>query len=127
MSPAHHHALFFDSCIERNILQIIFNHQIAGRGAKLPNVNGIADPPERRNSARGQRRAKTILGPPSDQPRFRDSALETEHVESDENQLAGNRPLNRYSIYAGRFTVTDYFDDNAYTHDPAAPSSRRGA
>ena len=26
--------------------------------------------------------------------------------------------MTRYSIYAGRFTVTDYFDDNNYTHDP---------
>ena len=24
----------------------------------------------------------------------------------------------RYTIYAGRFTVTDYFDNNTYTHDP---------
>jgi hypothetical protein len=43
---------------------------------------------------------------------------EKEHQESDENQLAGDRPVNRYSIYAGRFTITDYFDDNNYTHDP---------
>ena len=26
--------------------------------------------------------------------------------------------MTRYSIYAGRFTVTDFFDDNAYSHDP---------
>jgi high affinity Mn2+ porin len=26
--------------------------------------------------------------------------------------------VTRYSIYAGRFTITDYFDDNNYTHDP---------
>ena len=26
--------------------------------------------------------------------------------------------MTRYSIYAGRFTVTDYFDNNEYTHDP---------
>ncbi len=26
--------------------------------------------------------------------------------------------MTRYSIYAGRFTLTDFFDDNAYTHDP---------
>ncbi len=41
-----------------------------------------------------------------------------EFVERDENQLAGDRPLNRYSITAGRFTLTDFFDDNCYTHDP---------
>jgi high affinity Mn2+ porin len=41
-----------------------------------------------------------------------------EQVESDENQLAGSRPMNRYSIVAGRFTLTDYFDNNRYSHDP---------
>jgi len=41
-----------------------------------------------------------------------------EKVESDANQLAGERPVTRYSIYAGRFSLTDYFDNNEYTHDP---------
>jgi len=37
---------------------------------------------------------------------------------SDANQLAGSRPATRYSITIGRFTVTDFFDNNRYTHDP---------
>ena len=36
---------------------------------------------------------------------------------SSENQLAGSRPMTRYSISVGRFTVTDFFDNNRYTHD----------
>ena len=40
------------------------------------------------------------------------------HFESDENQLAGDRPVRRYTITAGRFTLTDFFDDNRYSHDP---------
>lgn len=43
---------------------------------------------------------------------------ETEAVESDENQLAGTRPLRRYTVIVGRFTVTDFFDNNRYSHDP---------
>ena len=43
---------------------------------------------------------------------------EMENVESDQDQLGGPRPVTRYSIYAGRFTVTDFFDDNAHSHDP---------
>jgi hypothetical protein len=43
---------------------------------------------------------------------------EREAVESDETHLGGSRPMTRYSIYAGRFTVSDYFDDNSYSHDP---------
>ncbi len=41
-----------------------------------------------------------------------------ENFESDANQLAGSRPMNRYTIVAGRFTLTDFFDDNRYSHDP---------
>ena len=43
---------------------------------------------------------------------------ERESDESDDNQLAGSRPMTRYTIYAGRFSVTDFFDDNRYSHDP---------
>jgi high affinity Mn2+ porin len=43
---------------------------------------------------------------------------ERETAESAENQLAGSRPMKRYSITVGRFTVTDFFDDNHYSHDP---------
>jgi len=43
---------------------------------------------------------------------------ERESFESDENQLAGTRPMVRYTIYAGRFSVTDFFDNNRYSHDP---------
>jgi len=41
-----------------------------------------------------------------------------ESVEDDENQIAGFRPERRYSITAGRFTLTDFFDGNKYSHDP---------
>ena len=43
---------------------------------------------------------------------------EKEAVASDENQLGGTRPATRLSITAGRFSATDYFDDNRYSHDP---------
>jgi high affinity Mn2+ porin len=41
-----------------------------------------------------------------------------EATESGANQLAGSRPMTRYSVTVGRFTVTDFFDNNKYTHDP---------
>ncbi len=43
---------------------------------------------------------------------------ETESFTDDANQLAGTRPMTRYTITAGRFTVTDFFDGNNYSHDP---------
>ena len=43
---------------------------------------------------------------------------ERQKVDSDANQLGGSRPMKRYSISIGRFTLTDFFDDNRYSHDP---------
>ena len=43
---------------------------------------------------------------------------ETEAIEDDQNQLGGRRAVRRFSITAGKFGVTDFFDDNAYSHDP---------
>src|ERR1700682_977436 len=43
---------------------------------------------------------------------------ERETVSAGETQLAGTRPMTRYSVTVGRFTVTDFFDNNRYTHDP---------
>jgi high affinity Mn2+ porin len=43
---------------------------------------------------------------------------EREVLPSEANQLAGSRPMTRYSVTLGRFTVTDFFDNNRYTHDP---------
>lgn len=43
---------------------------------------------------------------------------ERESFESQPNQLAGTRPMTRYSVTLGRFTVTDFFDNNRYSHEP---------
>lgn len=43
---------------------------------------------------------------------------ETEAVEDEANQLGGRRPVCRFTISLGRFGVTDYFDDNIYSHEP---------
>lgn len=43
---------------------------------------------------------------------------EKECIEGAAHQLAGARSMTRYTLIAGRFTVTDFFDNNRYTHDP---------
>jgi high affinity Mn2+ porin len=96
--------------------QLYFDPEIAG-GKGFSNVDGIADAPN------GEIPRVTVATPKPYLARLYISqdfgfGSEKEHVESDENQLAGNRPLTRYSIYAGRYTVTDFFDNNAYTNDP---------
>ena len=107
--------LFFDVRLEENT-QFIFDPEIAG-GKGFSNVDGIADPPNGEIPRVASATPKPYLARLLISHDFGFGA-ETEHVESDENQLAGDRPMTRYSIYAGRFTVTDYFDNNAYTHDP---------
>ena len=45
---------------------------------------------------------------------------EQEAVEDGPNQLAGKRDIDRITLTVGRFAVGDYFDNNAYAHDPRA-------
>ena len=109
--------LFFGLRLTPNT-EFYFDPEIAG-GRGFSGVNGLA------NSSNGELPRVASATPKPYIARLyvtHDFALggdtETEAVESDENQLAGKRPVNRYTITAGRFTVTDFFDDNKYTHDP---------
>lgn len=43
---------------------------------------------------------------------------QTEHRGGDQNQLANNIPSSRITISIGKFSLADFFDDNAYSHDP---------
>jgi high affinity Mn2+ porin len=95
---------------------LIFDPEIAG-GKGLSGVNGLA------NSSNGELPRVASATPKPYVARLYLShdfgfGSEKESIESDENQLAGERPMNRYTISAGRFTVTDFFDDNKYSHDP---------
>jgi high affinity Mn2+ porin len=95
---------------------LVFDPEIAG-GRGFSGVDGLA------NSSNGELPRVASAEPKPYIARLyvaHDFALgsETESVESDENQLAGTRPVRRYTITAGRFTLTDFFDDNKYTHDP---------
>lgn len=41
-----------------------------------------------------------------------------EYIEGEANQLAGSLDKNRLVISYGRISTLDFFDDNAYSHDP---------
>ena len=110
------HHLFFAFRPEQNTL-FIFDPEIAG-GRGFSGVNGSGELLEWRTAARRHRPRPSLTWPGSTSRTISDSAARKETVESDENQLAGERPMNRYTITAGRFTLTDFFDDNRYSHDP---------
>jgi high affinity Mn2+ porin len=43
---------------------------------------------------------------------------EQEQLEADDLQLADKVDISRFTLQVGRFAVTDWFDNNAYAHDP---------
>jgi high affinity Mn2+ porin len=46
------------------------------------------------------------------------SGHETEWQEGDQNQIAKDVAVSRVTLIAGRFSLNDFFDQNAYSHDP---------
>ena len=107
--------LFSATRLEQNTV-FVFNPEIAG-GRGFSGVNGLANQPNGELPRVGQASPTPYIARLYLQHDF-GFGSEKEHVDRDENTLAGERPMNRYSVYAGRFTITDFFDDNAYTHDP---------
>jgi len=45
---------------------------------------------------------------------------EQEDVADGPNQLQGKRDIDRVTLVVGRFAIGDFFDNNAYAHDPRA-------
>ena len=41
-----------------------------------------------------------------------------EMVEAGQNQLGGPVPARRFTLITGKFALTDFFDNNRYSHDP---------
>jgi high affinity Mn2+ porin len=108
-------SLFFGLRLEKNTV-LYFDPEIAG-GRGFSGVDGLA------NSSNGELPRVASATPKPYVARLyvsHDFALgnEMESFESEENQLAGKRPVNRYTVTAGRFTLTDFFDNNRYSHDP---------
>ena len=107
--------LFLGLRVNRNTT-LYFDPEIAG-GRGFSGVAGLA------NSSNGELPRVASATPKPYLARLylsHDFALggEGETVGSAANQLAGSRPVKRYTITAGRFTLTDFFDNNRYSHDP---------
>jgi high affinity Mn2+ porin len=96
--------------------QVHFDPEIAG-GNGFSRVTGIANFPNGEIPRVGSAAPKPYLARLYITQDF-GFGTERESFESEENQLAGTRPMTRYSISIGRFTVTDFFDNNRYSHDP---------
>ncbi len=107
--------VFLGLRLEHNTV-LYFNPEIAG-GRGFSGVDGLA------NSSNGELPRVASATPKPYVARLylsHDFALgsDTESFESEGNQLGGSRPVKRYTVTAGRFTLTDFFDNNRYSHDP---------
>src|SRR5438445_4482221 len=96
--------------------QIYIDPEIAG-GRGFSGVDGIANSPNGELPRVASATPKPYLARAYFTQDF-GFGSKRENFASDENQLAGSRPMTRYSVTVGRFTVTDFFDRNRYTHDP---------
>src|SRR5579864_1976069 len=96
--------------------QIYVDPELAG-GRGFSGVNGIANAPNGELPRVASATPKPYLARLYISHDF-GFGQEKEHFESDENQLSGERPMTRYTIVAGRFSLEDFFDVNRYTHDP---------
>ncbi|HEV2200014.1 MAG TPA: carbohydrate porin [Bryobacteraceae bacterium] len=96
--------------------QLYFDPEIAG-GRGFSGVDGLANSPNGELPRVASATPKPYIARAYVMQDF-GFGDERESFTSDENQLAGSRPTTRYTVIAGRFTVTDFFDNNAYSHDP---------
>jgi high affinity Mn2+ porin len=101
--------------IARNT-QFYFNPELAG-GRGFSGTNGVANFPNGEITRVASATPKPYLARAYLTQDF-GFGDEQEKFSSEPNQLAGTRPMKRYSVTVGRFTVTDFFDNNRYSHDP---------
>ncbi len=107
--------LFFGLRLTKNT-QLYFDPEIAG-GKGFSGVNGLANPSNGELPRVATATPKPYIARLYIQRDF-GFGSGTESVESDANQLSGTRPTTRYTVVAGRFSLTDFFDNNRYSHDP---------
>jgi len=107
--------LFLGLRLDRDT-QLYVDPEVAG-GRGFSGVNGIANAPNGELPRVASAAPKPYLARAYITHDF-GFGPEREDFTSEANQLAGSRPATRYSVTVGRFTVTDFFDNNRYTHDP---------
>jgi high affinity Mn2+ porin len=93
-----------------------FDPEIAG-GEGFSGVQGIASFPNGEIPRVGSPEPEPYVARAYYQQVF-DLGGEKQRVESDQNQLAGYQDAKRITVWLGKFSATDFFDNNTYGHDP---------
>ena len=107
--------LFLGARLWKNA-SIYVNPELAG-GSGLSKVLGLADATNGETFRVGSTAPKIYLARAYVQQLF--ALSQTNKVqESDQNQLAGEIPESYISLTAGKVCLSDFFDQNSYSHDP---------
>ncbi|MGI4749046.1 MAG: carbohydrate porin [Janthinobacterium lividum] len=93
-----------------------FNPEMSG-GAGFSQTLGVAGFPNGETFRVGSAEPKIYIARAYLTQRF-SWGNEQDTIEDDKNQLAGTRSTHYFSITAGKFGMADYFDGNAFSHDP---------
>ena len=92
------------------------NPEMAG-GSGLSKVLGVADATNGETFRVGSTAPKIYLARAFIKQLFSLSEAK-QWEETDQNQLAGEVPESYLSVIAGKICLSDYFDQNSYSHDP---------
>lgn len=96
--------------------KVFFNPELAG-GAGFSQTLGVAGFPNGEIFRVGSSEPKIYVARAYLTQRF-SWGKEQDTISDDNNQLAGLQSRHYFSITAGKFGMADFFDNNAFSHDP---------
>ncbi|NIG55600.1 carbohydrate porin [Chitinophaga sp. Cy-1792] len=96
---------------------LIFNPEVTG-GRGLSSASGVAGALNGETYRIGDPKPEVYIARAYLQQHFPLGKTSYTWQEDDVNQVAALVPDSRISIYAGKFSIADFFDDNAYAKDP---------
>jgi hypothetical protein len=96
---------------------VFFNPELAG-GKGISYALGLAGAANGETFRVGNPEPKIYVARAFFQQHIALKNSEKEYEESDLNQLGNYIPASRVTINAGKFSIADFYDDNAYSHDP---------
>lgn len=94
-----------------------FDPELSG-GAGVSQTLGVAGFPNGETFRIGSAEPVIYVGRAYLQQQIALGGVTYKHIDGDENQLEGSAPDRSLTIIAGKFDMADFFDNNAYAHDP---------
>jgi hypothetical protein len=96
---------------------LFFNPEIAG-GKGMSSVLGLAGAANGETFRIGSLAPTLYVARAFFEQQIALPGAKSEYREGEENQIADKIPSSRITISIGKFSLADFFDDNAYSHDP---------